>query len=83
MADPDYDFKSGKQYKTRAVGQLYMGPLKAVGYDNRVLELTLQEVEFKNSIDAERFIDSQRRKLGNKRDLMKQRRMKLRSISSD
>jgi hypothetical protein len=83
MSDPNYDYKSGKHFKTRAVGQLYVGPLAAVGYDNRVMSLTATEIEFKNSVAAERFLDTQRRQIADKNGLIKQRRMKLQSISSD
>jgi hypothetical protein len=48
--------------RTRATGQIILGPLQAVGYDNRVLSVTLNEMEFKNSTEAQRFTDRQRRK---------------------
>ena len=83
MSDPYFDYKEGRHHKTRAVGQLWMGPLQAKGYDNRVLELSIQEIEFKNSMDAERFIERQKRRLAGKDALMRQRRMKLQSIASD
>jgi hypothetical protein len=83
MSDPGYNDKSMRQVRTRAVGQLYMGPLAAKGYDNRVMEVTMSDVEFKNSAEAQRFVDSMRRKYANKSGLCKQRRMKLASISSD
>lgn len=79
----DFDHKEARHHKTRAVGQLYMGPMKAKGYDNRVMEITVQEMEFKNSHEAEKFIDYQKRRLANKNLQMRQRRMKLASISSD
>jgi hypothetical protein len=80
---PNFDYEEGKHHKTRAVGQLWMGPLNAKGYDNRVMELTVHETEFRNSVDAERFMERQRRRLAGKNGLMKQRRMKLQSIASD
>jgi hypothetical protein len=83
MADPNYDYKSGKHYKTRAVGQLDIGPLQRDGYDNRVLELTVQEIPFSNSVDADRFIQRQKRIQASKSQLMNQRKMKTMSIASD
>jgi hypothetical protein len=81
--DQDADEKIGKQYKTRAVGQLYVGPLAAKGYDNRVMEVTVQEMEFQNSMTAERYMDQMRRKYSNKKGLIGARRLKTASISSD
>lgn len=83
MADPNYDYKGGRHHKVRAVGRLYVGPIQAVGYDNRVIELSINDVEFKNSVDAERFIARQVKKPTSKNGLMRQRKMKLQSISSD
>jgi hypothetical protein len=83
MADPNYDYKSGKHHKARATGQLYIGPLQRDGYDNRVKELTRQEIPFQSSVSAERFITYHTRKPANKNQLIKQRRMKTKSIASD
>jgi hypothetical protein len=78
-----FDYAEGKHHKTRAVGQLWIGPLQSKRFDNRVIGMSLQEVEFKNSNEAERFIERQRKRLADKDALMGQRRMKTRSISSD
>jgi hypothetical protein len=83
MSDPYYNDKNVKHHRTRAVGQLWIGPLQAKGYNNRVMEVTMSDVEFKNSNEAQRFIDSMRRKYANKAGLCKQRRIKLASIGSD
>jgi len=61
--DPDYDYKGGLHTKVRAVGQLWVGPLKKDGYDNRVLKITASDVEFKNSVEADRFLAYQQKKL--------------------
>jgi len=75
------DFTANRHFKTRSVGRLYTG--EGSGYDNRVMQLTVHELEFPSSMAAERFLDSQRKKYTNKNGLMRQRRMKLQSIGSD
>jgi hypothetical protein len=77
----DFDHQRWKHFKTGATGRLYVGEGK--GYDNRVLELTVNELQFPNSLSTDRFMDTQRRKYANTNDLKRQRRMKLQSISSD
>lgn len=81
--DQTRDYKEGRQYKTRAVGQLYMGPIQAVGYDNKVLQTTVVEMEFADSKSAERYMDATRLKMTDKTGLIKQNRMRFRSLSSD
>ncbi len=63
-------------FKTRATGQLWMGPLQAQGYDNRVLEITLNEIEFRNSKEANRFLDTSRRKYATTPQLCRDKRLK-------
>jgi hypothetical protein len=48
--------------RTRATGQLWIGPIQEVGHDNLVTHLTVSEIEFKNSVAADRFLDQMRRK---------------------
>ena len=52
-----YNDTSGRHFKTRAVGQLWIGPLQDKGYDNRVMKVTYNEMEFKNSMEAGRYMD--------------------------
>ena len=59
----DYEYENNRHFKTRAVGQLLMGPIQRDGYDNRVMKLTVNELEFENSVEAERYLDSQRLRL--------------------
>lgn len=69
---------------TRSVGRNYIGPMSRDGYDNRVLEITLAEMEFASSEEASRFMDYQRKKYATKGQLCKGRHMKQRSsIPSD
>jgi hypothetical protein len=63
-------------FRTRATGQLYMGPIQAQGYDNRVLEFTLNEMEFKNSKEAAGFLDTRRRKYANTGQLCRDKQLK-------
>jgi hypothetical protein len=81
--DDTYNDTGCRHFQKRAVGQLVLGPIKAKGYDNRVLQLTVNEVDFKSSAEANRFADHMRRKYDNKAGLCKARRMKLLSIGSD
>ena len=71
ITDKDY-----YHFRTRATGQLWMGPIKAQGYNNRVLEVTLNEIEFKNSKEANGFMDYQRRKYANTPQLCRDKRLK-------
>lgn len=82
MSD-EYDNRAQQHFRTRAVGQIFIGPMKAVGYDNRVQQLTVQDIEFQNGPDAQKFMERQRRRMTNKSGQMRQRRMKLQSIGSD
>lgn len=79
----NFDYREGVHHKTRAVGQLVMGPLQREGVRAKVMTLQVNEVDFQNSADAERFIDHQKRKYANKQQLIKGRRLKLASIASD
>jgi hypothetical protein len=78
----DYDYKQSKHNKVRAVGKLYI-QRPGTGYDNRVMEATVQEMEFNNSKEAEKYMNHMRKKILDRRGLINQRRMKLASISSD
>jgi len=62
--------------RTRATGQIWVGPLQAVGYDNRVMSVTFNEIEFKNSTAADRFIESQRRKFASSQKLNDMNRLR-------
>lgn len=79
----DRDFHADRHFKTRAVGQLFMGPLEADGYDNRVLQVTLNEMDFNNSVDASRFIETQRQKYANQLTKCRSRRLKVISKDDD
>lgn len=81
--DLNRDDKCGNHQHTRARGQLWIGPLQAKGYDNRVIELVYVDADFNNSMEGARFLDAMRPKYNNKRGLCNQRRMKLYSIASD
>lgn len=82
--DQDFEFKNNKHFKTRATGQLYMGPIQAVGYDNKSLfKITINEMEFKNSEEAERFIEYQRKKYADTNKLCNQRNLKMISRYDD
>lgn len=63
-------------FRTRATGQLYMGPIQAQGYNNRVMEVTLNEMEFKNSKEADGFMDHQRRKYASTSQLSRDKALK-------
>ena len=79
--DPNFEYKQNQHTQTRAVGQFFMGPIQRDGYDNRVLELTANEVEFKTSEEAKKFMNYQTRRFAPARQLCNSRRMKM--ISSD
>ena len=78
---PDFERLQNEHFRTRAAGQLWMGPLAAVGYQNRVLQLTANDLDFKNSLEAQRFMEYQRKKFASPRRLCDSRRLKM--ISSD
>ena len=63
-------------FRTRATGQLVMGPIQGVGYNNRVLKVTLNEMEFKNSKETDRFMDHQRRKYASTSQLSNDKHLK-------
>jgi hypothetical protein len=70
-------------FRTRATGQLYIGPMQAQGYDNRVMEVTLNEMEFKNSKEANKFLDQQRRKYASTSQLSRDKALKYISRGDD
>jgi hypothetical protein len=78
LADKDFH-----HFRTRATGQLWVGPIQAQGYNNRVLEVTLNEIEFRNSKDADHFMDHQRRKYASTSQLSRDKRMKYISRGDD
>lgn len=73
--DQDYEFD--KHFRTRATGQLYLGPLGGDGYDNRVLQITTNELEFGNSKEAARFLERQRERYENRSDKSQKRKLKM------
>lgn len=79
--DPDYNYRAGKHYRTRAIGQLVTGPIKAVGYDNKVMRLTREDINFQDEETAHRFVDYHRRKYANINTLQNARSLKM--ISRD
>ena len=81
--DPDFEYKNNRHFRTRATGQIFIGPLNQVGYDNRVMQLTTNELQFDNSIDAQRFLDYQRKKYANGNQLCNARKMKVISMRDD
>jgi len=83
MSDPDFEYKHNRQFQTRAVGQILMGPMKQVGYDNKVLRLTANELTFDNSLEAQRFMDYQRKKYMSNHQLSNSRKLKLISKNDD
>lgn len=76
LSQMDYDNDCLRHCRTRAVGQIYMGPLSQKGYDNRVLQLTATELEFQNSIEAGRFLQCKRNQLANSKELSRMRKLK-------
>lgn len=81
--EPDFEYKYNHQFRSRAVGQIYMGPLKKVGYNNKVLKITANELTFDSSLDANRFMDYQRKKEMNDHQQCNSRRLKLISMYDD
>lgn len=79
----DNDLQELIQFKTRATGSLFMGPMRRDGYDNKVLKLTVDEMEFKNSKDAQRFLDYQRKKYQSYGSAMNSRKLKVISQNDD
>lgn len=71
-----FENKDSRHFRTRAVGQLWLGPLADKGYDNRVLRLTYNEMEFKNSVEANKYMNSVRRKYASPRELIGGNRMR-------
>lgn len=65
-----------RHFKTRAVGQLWLGPLQDKGYDNRVMSVTFNEMEFKNSQEAERYMDVKKRKYASTGQLVNHHNLK-------
>jgi hypothetical protein len=85
MANPYYDDKGYQQWQVRATGQLYLHPQNRGGNDSsHVIEATVQDLDFGSSVDADRFMDHQRRRYARKSQLMNQRRFRQQaSVSSD
>ena len=75
--DPDYDYRASQHYRTRAIGQLVTGPIKAVGYDNKVMRLTREDIDFENPKDAMQFVEYHRRKYAPIGMLSDARRLKM------
>jgi hypothetical protein len=69
--------------RTRATGQLWIGPMQMVGYDNRVKSVTLNEIEFKNSTEADRFLEQQRKKYADNKVLTKSNRLRFLGRADD
>lgn len=80
--DPDYEYKNAKHFRTRAVGQLVM-PIQRDGYDNRVLELTANELEFKNSVAADRYLYLMKKKFMDGNQFCRAKKMKFLSKYDD
>jgi hypothetical protein len=74
MTDPDQAFN--KHFRTRATGRLYVRPLQAEGYDQRVIEMTINELDFGNSVNAGRFVERQRAKYATPKNMCNNRRLK-------
>ncbi len=72
--NPEDDARLGQQWRTRAVGKLYVGPVQ--DRRNKVLELTAREIDFKSSVESNRFMDAMGRKYAPKRVLTNARRLK-------
>lgn len=81
--DPDYEYKQTQHFKTRATGVLFLGPLQQKGYDNRVIKLTANEMEFTNSEDAQKFMEYNRKKYSDNNEIFQRRRMKMISKDDD
>jgi len=79
----DIDYLNNRHFKTRAVGQLWKGPLQDKGYDNRVMSLTFHEMEFKNSMEAQRYMDVKKRKYASTGQLTNNHSLKFVSRSDD
>jgi hypothetical protein len=62
--------------RTRATGQIWVGPMRELGYDKQVMSITLSDIEFKNSDDADRFVDAQRRKFATGQKLKSMNRLR-------
>ena len=65
----DFSDKDMRQFRTRAKGTLFVGPLQGKGYDNKVQRVTFQELEFKNSMEADKFMDVRTKKYADRNQL--------------
>ena len=81
--DPDFEYKNNKHFSTRASGQVWLGPLQQKGYDNRVMQITVNDLAFDNSVEAQRFMDLMRKKYASPGKLCKSRSMKMISRYDD
>jgi len=80
----DYNDRNCRHFQTRAAGQLQKGPLQAVGYDgSHIFGVTINEIDFNNSMEAQKYLDSRKSKFMDKNQLCKMRRAKLYSTQSD
>ena len=79
--DNDYELKHNNHFRTRAVGNLYLGPMQRDGYDNRVIQLTTTTIDFSSVGDADRFMDRMRKKYAGSDALSRARLLK--TISKD
>ncbi len=79
----DVDTEYGKHVKIRATGQITVRPATKNGYDNKVLQLTANELEFQSSSEANRFINRQKPNYGSPNALSGMRRLKVISQNDD
>lgn len=75
--DPNFDYNANKHYRTRAIGHLVVGPIQAKGYNNKVMMLTRQDVDFKNAETADRFMEYHRRRYAPIQTLKNARSLKM------
>jgi hypothetical protein len=80
MADSDY--AAGQQYRTRAVGRLYTS-YGTKGATNHVLEMTTRDIEFKDGVEAQKYLDAIGTKYQPKKGQICARRLKMISKSDE
>ena len=80
---PDFEYTAGKHYRTRAIGQLVVGPMAAVGYNNKVIKLTREDIDFKSEEEALGFLDYHKRKYAPVEKLKVARSLKMVSRNDD
>lgn len=64
-----------RHFHTRAVGQMWLQPSQK-GYENKVLQLTAQELDFKDSVGARDYMERMRKKHAPLQVQSKMRRMR-------